>query len=271
MPLPPLNENLVSAIQKIFNKEQIKSSELYRSIYSRDASYFCFPPQVIIRPFTTDQMIKIIKLIPEFDQPIIFRTGGTSLSGQALGYGVICDLKSGWKDYQVRGEGSKIWFQPGLTCKRLNKILHGYSTHLGPDPSSGAAAMMGGIIANNSSGMHAGIENNPYHLITAAEFILSNGNHYDTSKPEDCRRFAEAESLLCAGLSEIREHIMNNEVLKSKVVSKYKLKNSCGYSMNAFIDFEDPLDIFIHLLCGSEGTLAFIASAEMKTVAYHKH
>ena len=56
---------------------------------------------------------------------------------------------------------------------------------------------------------------------------------------------------------------MNNEVLKSKVVSKYKLKNSCGYSMNAFIDFEDPLDIFIHLLCGSEGTLAFIASAEI--------
>ena len=86
MPLPPLNENLVSALQKIFNKEQIKSSELYRSINSRDASYFCFPPQVIIRPFTTDQMIKILKLIPEFDQPIIFRTGGTSLSGQALGF-----------------------------------------------------------------------------------------------------------------------------------------------------------------------------------------
>jgi D-lactate dehydrogenase len=54
--------------------------------------------------------------------------------------------------------------------------------------------------------------------------------------------------------------------LAARIRSKYKMKNTTGYSLNAFLDFATPVEIFSHLLIGAEGTLAFIAEAVLETV-----
>ena len=74
----------------------------------------------------------------------------------------------------------------------------------------------------------------------------------DTKQQFDRTRFEETERELCQGLTEIRREILNKEVLRNRIVEKYKIKNVTGYSDNAFVDFEHPMDIFAHLLIGAE-------------------
>ena len=261
-----LDPSFLQDLSSILDREQIKSSDLYREVYARDASYFNIKPQVIVRPHSVEQVIQLIRLLPKHGQHLTFRSGGTSLSGQAVGDGVICDLRTAWKEMQVREKGSKVWFEPGLTCHQVNKVLAAHQRKLGPDPASHMAAMMGGILANNSSGMQASTLYNSYRMITSLEFVMANGNRYDSSKTEDHSRFEQTERELCHGLMEIRARIMNNDTIRNRILEKYKIKNVTGYSMNSFVDYDTPMDIFTHLLIGSEGTLAFIASAEQNTL-----
>lgn len=126
--------------------------------------------------------------------------------------------------------------------------------------------MMGGILSNNSSGMTAGVAFNSYHTLASLQFMLANGHSYDSSSQSDRKRFEEEERELCKGLMEIRREIMANDRIRNKIETKYKIKNVTGYSMNAFVDFDNPMDIFIHALIGSEGTLAYIISGELNTL-----
>lgn len=260
------SHKLLNDLKTIFDSEQIKSDDLYREVYGRDASYFNVKPEVIVRPYSIEQVIQLIKLLPQHGRHLTFRAGGTSLSGQAVGEGVICDLRTAWKEMQVREEGAKVWFEPGLTCQQVNKVLAAYQRKLGPDPASHIAAMMGGVLANNSSGMQAGTKYNSYRMVTTLDFVMANGNRYDSSKKEDRSRFEQIERELCNGLMEIRAEIMANDAIRNRIVEKYKIKNVTGYGMNSFVDYDNPMDIFTHLLIGSEGTLAFIASAEQTTL-----
>jgi len=64
----------------------------------------------------------------------------------------------------------------------------------------------------------------------------------------------------------LKQKLEQNADLRERVRNKYKRKNTTGYSLNAFLDFDTALDIFQHVLIGSEGTLAFIAEAVLNTV-----
>jgi D-lactate dehydrogenase len=72
--------------------------------------------------------------------------------------------------------------------------------------------------------------------------------------------------VLCKGLLDLKREIEANPLLTERIRAKYRMKNTTGYSLNAFVDFERPVDIFRNLLIGSEGTLAFIAEAVLNTV-----
>lgn len=261
-----MNEQLLHELTRVFDSHQILSTELYREIYSRDASYFKVKPEVIVRPETPQQVQQLLFIASKSGTGITFRTGGTSLSGQSVNSGIICELRTAWKKSEIRDNGRKIWFEPGLTAHQINTMLKKYQTRIGPDPASAIAAMMGGILSNNSSGMQTGTRYNSYHTLSSIEFMLANGHCYNSGVDIDHRRFEEEEKLLSQGLLEIRSQIIGNDEIRNRIIEKYKIKNVTGYSMNAFVDFDDPMDIFAHLLIGGEGTLGFIVSAELNTL-----
>lgn len=258
--------NLIDSLYQIFGKDAVLSSKLWREIYARDASYFRIMPEAVVRPRTVEEIRQLLALADSRGVGVTFRTGGTSLSGQTVGPGIICELRTNWKRYDIRDNGRKIWFEPGLTANQVNAYLKPHHTHIGPDPASSSAAMMGGILSNNSSGMQAGVEHNSYHTLSSIEFMLANGHRYNSGSEADRKRFERDEHDLCRCLMDIRREIMENPEVRDKIIRKYSIKNVTGYAMNAFVDFDNPMDIFSHVIIGSEGTLAYIVSGELNTL-----
>ena len=112
--------------------------------------------------------------------PLTLRGGGTSLAGQAGGAGVLVDVRTDWRHAEVLDDGRRIRLQPGLTIRQANARLARYRRRLGPDPASEAACTVGGIVANNSSGMTCGTTDNAYRTIESLRFVLPSGTVVDS-------------------------------------------------------------------------------------------
>ncbi|MFL2997319.1 MAG: FAD-binding and (Fe-S)-binding domain-containing protein [Candidatus Neomarinimicrobiota bacterium] len=246
--------------------EDHSENQILRMAYARDASIYRLMPESVSRPKNTEEIKLLLRNARLSKTPITFRAGGTSLSGQSLGNGKIVEVLNHWQKFKILNNGKSIKMQPGLNAAFANKILEPYNRKIGPDPASIKSACIGGIISNNSSGMVCGTKYNSYHTLKDLEFILPNGNRYDTANPQERLRFIENEPKLNRTILNIRKQILSNKKLISKIRNKYRIKNTIGYSMNSFIDFDDPLDIFSHLLVGAEGTLAFISSITLDTI-----
>ena len=195
-----------------------------------------------------------------------FRAGGTSLSGQAVTDGILVEVSRHWREVRVEEGVRKVRVQPGVIGGHVNQALKAYRAKMGPDPASINACMMGGILANNSSGMCCGVTQNAYHTLHSITFVLPSGTVIDTAHPEADEIFRQREPRLVQGLLDLRREIQANPRLAERIRAKYRMKNTTGYSLNAFLDFDRPVEIMRNLLIGSEGTLAFIAEAVLNTV-----
>src|SRR6185295_8713992 len=111
-----------------------------------------------------------------------------------------------------------------------------------------------------------GITADSYRTVSSLTFALPSGTVIDTAAPDAAARFAAAEPELAAGLEAIRDEIRSDADLRSRIARKFEIKNTTGYRLSAFLDADEPLEIFRRLLIGSEGTLAFIAEAVYETV-----
>jgi D-lactate dehydrogenase len=134
--------------------------------------------------------------------------GGTSLSGQGVTDGILVDLSKFWRNIVVENNGDTVRVEPGVIGANVNIALKPYGRKIGPDPASINAAMIGGIISNNSSGMCCGVIQNAYHTLKNMTFVLPNGMVFNTEFPEDYKRFeSEAQNIsdeLLALQNEIR-------------------------------------------------------------------
>src|SRR5690606_15981316 len=137
---------------------------------------------------------------------------------------------------------------------------------LGPDPASEIACTIGGVVANNSSGMACGITENSYRTIDSLLVVLPSGTILDTAAPDADAILREREPALYEGLLALRERLLSSEEHVAFVRQQFSMKNTMGYGINALLDFDDPVRILEHLLIGSEGTLAFVAEARFRTV-----
>lgn len=253
-------------LEKILPASRIRTRYIDLVSFASDAGFYYLLPKAVVQPVSEDEVIALFRLSTAHNVPLVFRTGGTSLSGQSITDGILVDLSQYWSRIQVENGGSAVRTQPGITGAMVNAHLKRYRTKIGPDPSSISAAMMGGILSNNSSGMCCGVKLNSYHTLKYIRFILPDGRVYDTENSDDYVRFRRESPELFHELESIREKILADNELYNKIRRKYLTKTTIGYSLNAFIDYEHPLDILAHLLIGAEGTLAFISEAVLHTV-----
>jgi len=259
-------KQIQQALAAQFPADRLKTRPIDLHAYSSDASFYTLVPQAIVFPVNIEEVQSLFKLAKQYQTSLTFRTGGTSLSGQSVTEGILVDLSRNWPLIKAEMQGNAVRVQPGITGSRVNYFLKQYKKKIGPDPASITAAMMGGILSNNSSGMCCGVVNNSYHTLKHVKFVLPNGEVFDTENADDYKRFETTQPQLAAGIAKLAQRIKDNQALTTKIRDKYKLKNTVGYSINAFLDYEHPLDILAHLLIGAEGTLAFIAEAVLNTI-----
>ncbi|MFD1630313.1 FAD-binding and (Fe-S)-binding domain-containing protein [Pseudopedobacter beijingensis] len=258
--------NIGELLTSIIPKNRIKDRLIDVVAYASDAGFYHLTPKAVVQPVSVDEIIALFKFSHQHQVPLTFRTGGTSLSGQSITDGILVDLSQYWNKVKVENNGAQVRVQPGVIGAAVNNYLKSYGKKIGPDPSSINSAMMGGILSNNSSGMCCGVHHNSYHTTQYIRFILPNGKTFSTETQADYERFQLECPDIYATLKSLREHVLANQELFDIIRHKYQTKNTVGYSVNSFVDFEHPLDILAHLLIGGEGTLGFIAEAVMNTV-----
>lgn len=246
--------------------DQILDREIDRVAYASDASFYRLVPRAVVRPRSIVDVQHIFRYSRTERVPIAFRAAGTSLSGQAITDGLLIDVSRHWREVEPLDGGRRVRVQPGVVGATVNRVLAPFAARLGPDPASIDACMMGGILSNNASGMCCGVSQNSYHTLESVVFVLPSGAVVDTADPAAAERLAGQESSLVEGIASLRDRIRVTSALSSRIREKYRMKNTVGYSLNAFIDFDEPIDILAHLLVGAEGTLAFIAEAVLRTV-----
>jgi len=203
--------------------------------------------------------------------PVTFRAAGTSLSGQSQGDGILVEVMRHWIGCTVEDGGATLRSKPGTILARANAALKRHGYRLGPDPASKAAATIGGVVANNASGMCCGTVENSYQTVRSMTIVLPSGTVIDTAAPDAEERLTEAEPTIAAGLGEIREAILADHEAADRIRTKFRIKNTTGYSMNAFLDADTPVQILRRLMVGSEGTLGFIAEVVFDTVRDDAH
>ncbi|MCF8380538.1 MAG: FAD-binding oxidoreductase [Bacteroidales bacterium] len=263
-------ENLRLSLQEInsiLGKANVISDQLLRMALAPDAGCYIKTPEVVLKPTTESEVSQVLKVLSKYKVPVTFRAAGTSLSGQSISDSVLMVAAGDkWSKTEVIEQGKFIRTQPGITGGRINQILKPFGVKLGPDPASINSALIGGIISNNASGMSCGTHANSYATIKSARIVFADGYILDTSDEESRKKFTENKADLIEKINNIRLRIIQNPELLNLIIAKYSIKNTTGFSMNAFVDYSNPIDIILHLMVGSEGSLGFISEAVFETL-----
>jgi len=252
-------------IKEIAN-DRIFTDSLHTLAYGTDASFYRLIPRIVIKAIDEKEVSLILKYASKQNLSVVFRAAGTSLSGQAITDSILVVCSFGWRGIQVLNEAKQIKLQPGVVGAHANVALKYFGKKIGPDPASINSAQIGGIAANNASGMCCGKDKNSYKTLKDIRIILNDGTILDTSDDTSKEEFLTSKSELVSQIKELVNEIKENKELYNKIVRKYSIKNTTGYSLNALIDFENEIDIIAHLMIGSEGTLGFISSITYNTV-----
>lgn len=270
--LPTTYQEFKNKIARIIPEDRLVTNPLKILAYGTDASFYRLLPKIIVQAHNESEVVSVLQEAAALQLPVTFRAGGTSLAGQAITDSILVVCSHNWKQYQVLDQkGERVRFQPGIVGTKANIILKPYGRKIGPDPASIGSALIGGIAANNASGMCCGNRQDTYRTIADIRIVLQDGTILDTSDPASRKAFAEKKPDLIQEIIDLKNTINSDEVLKARIIRKYKIKNTTGYSINAIVDFEDPIDIIKHLMIGSEGTLAFISDITYQTVVDIKY
>lgn len=249
---------------------EIRFDRATRAIYSTDASHYQIEPVGVVSPRTQADLVTALGIILEQRVPIVARGGGTSLSGQTIGAGVVIDC-SRWLNriLETDVEQQTVRVEPGVILAQLNKQLAPVGFQFGPDVSTIDRAALGGMIGNNSAGSRSIRYGKTADHVISLDTILSDGKRVRFAQSTaDQLRQGQLGSDRFAEVCKTVERIAERDALEIDARFPKILRRVSGYNLDLLLEAK-PWNL-ARLLVGSEGTLGVVAEAKLRIVPIPK-
>ncbi|HEX7002927.1 MAG TPA: FAD-linked oxidase C-terminal domain-containing protein [Trueperaceae bacterium] len=261
------DDELIAAIERELDaaiEGEVRFDAKARSLYSTDASPYEIWPLGVVLPRSTNDIRTTLEVARRYGASVLPRGGGTSLAGQTVGRSIVVDVSKYLTEIIEFDEaGRTVKVQPGVVRDQLNSFLAPYGLQFTPDVSTTNRANIGGMVANNSAGTRSIKYGKTVDQVVAMTVMLLDGTLLELrqlERPELDAKLAQADregDIYRTVHTIVTEHEDEIEARFPKVMRRVG-----GYNLDEFTGGK-PFNL-AKLVCGSEGTLAFIVDVTLR-------
>ncbi len=257
---------------------------LHRIAYATDASAYREVPKAVAFPENEQDIVYLIEEARKQHTHLIPRAGGTSIAGQVVGSGIVVDISKHFKKIlEINQEERWARVQPGVVLDELNLALAPYGLFFSPETSTSNRCCIGGMMGNNSCGLHSLVYGSTRHHVIEARGVLCDGSievfkEYTVGELEARfgNRFWESDNdlLIQSIYAQLIRWALDDKtvrLIEDNYPDKSLRRRSCGYAIDEVIEdlhntakpLEERTVNLCKVLAGSEGTLAFITEIKV--------
>lgn len=270
-------------------KGEVRFDLAARKLYSTDASIYQVEPLGVVLPRDVEDVQAAVQIAAEMHVPLTARGGGTSLSGQSIGPGIVLDVSKYLNRIEhIDRENRRAVVQPGVVLDQLNRALDVFGLQFGPDVATASRANLGGMIGNNSAGARSIAYGKTSDHVLQLDVVLADGRRtsFGSLSRQEWERRAAERSPDGQLLRQVRDIVLAR---RDEIARRFPrlLRRVSGYNLDLISyglgDVSPPLRIpdpypltpgqcgLHQLVLGSEGTLALVTAAELNLLPRPRH